>query len=246
MPESRTAVPDRNLEYLKELAVGLCGLVAADRAGRKAPRLCRADTFFEAALRLGKAASVVIVTGFLVPETQAGRNGWAAGKRSSWQGPSAAWKDMSHRDRSFLSRRGRGRLGSNRGPRRCSGFRCRRSAEERTGLPRLRGTSGEARDGSYYNMRGEDISDWTLPLDQAVSPARERGIPVHRHRGWRKRNRNGLAGTEPQGSLFPTFSVPCLCAVEADFCLPVDVSNWGCYALAALLSRIGGEMGGAL
>jgi hypothetical protein len=33
----------------------------------------------------------------------------------------------------------------------------------------------------------------------------------------------------------------CLCVVTADICLPVDVSNWGAYALAAALSAASGS-----
>jgi hypothetical protein len=40
--------------------------------------------------------------------------------------------------------------------------------------------------------------------------------------------------------LVPGFQ-SCLCSVEADICLPVDVSNWGCYALSALLSSLSGR-----
>jgi hypothetical protein len=239
MPESRTAVPDRNLEYLKELAVGLCGLVAADRAGRKAPRLCRADTFFEAALRLGKAASVVIVTGFLVPETRRAETDGPPGSAVLGRALQRLGKTcLIVTDPFFLDvvEAASGAIG---GP----AVAAVSGAEEvlKSGpdclvyVERL----GEARDGSYYNMRGEDISDWTLPLDQAVSPARERGIPVIAIGDGG--NETGMGSLGPSlKDLVPTFR-SCLCAVEADFCLPVDVSNWGCYALAALLSRIGGK-----
>ncbi len=239
MPESRTDVPDRHPEYLKSLAIELCGIVAADRAGRKAPSLCRAEVFSEAATLLGKAASVVVVTGFLVPEA----------KRAETDGPPG----------SAVLGRALQRLGK----------ACRivtdpfcldvvASASRAIEGPPVAAVSdpeavletgpgclvyverlGAAGDGFYYNMRGEDISGWTLPLDRAALLARERGIPVIAVGDGGNEAGMGSLGSSLK-DLVPAFE-SCLCSVEADLCLPVDVSNWGCYALTALLSSISGK-----
>jgi len=98
---------------------------------------------------------------------------------------------------------------------------------------------GQAGDGCYYNMRGEDITSWTSPLDRAAAIARERGIGVIAvGDGGNEAGMGSLC--ESLKTLVPGFQ-SCLCSVEADICLPVDVSNWGCYALAALLSRLSGQ-----
>lgn len=95
---------------------------------------------------------------------------------------------------------------------------------------------GRAGDGAYYNMRGEDISQWTPALDSfALSGA----IPVIAIGDGG--NEVGMGSLlEPLSELMPAYS-PCLCVVPSDVCIPVDVSNWGGYALVALLSRSAGR-----
>lgn len=95
---------------------------------------------------------------------------------------------------------------------------------------------GRAADGMYYNMRGEDISDWTSPLD------------AHALRGLVPVIAVGDGGNEVgMGCLTDRLSVlmrdfsRCLCVVGADVCIPVDVSNWGAYALVAALSFVEGR-----
>jgi len=81
-------------------------------------------------------------------------------------------------------------------------------------------------------MRGEDISQWTPDLDSFALSGTVPVIGI------------GDGGNEVgMGSLFsrlseimPTYS-SCLCVIPSDVCMPVDVSNWGGYALAAALSR---------
>jgi hypothetical protein len=89
---------------------------------------------------------------------------------------------------------------------------------------------GRASDGRYYNMRGEDISEWTPPLDSfALSGASSIGIGDGG-------NEVGMGNfNAPLCRLMPEYA-KCLCVVKADVCLPADVSNWGAYALASALS----------
>lgn len=238
MPEPGTDVPDRYPEHLKRLAETLCRLVAADRPGRKAPRLCRAKTFVEAAGLLERARSVVIVTGFLVPEARQAETDGPPGSAVLGRALSRLGKECRIVTDPFCLQVVEAASRAIEGP----GVEAASRPEEvlRGGpdclvfVERL----GEAQDGSYYNMRKEDISAWTLPLDQAASLARLERIPVIAvGDGGNEAGMGSL--TAPLGDLLPDFR-PCLCAVEADFCLPVDVSNWGCYALAALLSLMKG------
>ena len=93
---------------------------------------------------------------------------------------------------------------------------------------------GHAADGRYYNMRGIDFSDVVAPLDRASEAAMKRGVPVLGI---------GDGGNEAgMGLLYDALAekmphyAPCLSRVSSTVCLPVDVSNWGAYALTAVLS----------
>jgi hypothetical protein len=93
---------------------------------------------------------------------------------------------------------------------------------------------GRARDGRCYNMRGEDISYCTAPLDGAAQLALEKGIPVLAVGDGG--NEAGMACLMPgMGDLLAGFG-KCLSTVPSTVAVPVDVSNWGAYALACLLS----------
>jgi hypothetical protein len=239
MPESRTDFPDRHPEHLRDSARALCGLVASDRAGRKAPRLCRALDLEEACLRLEKASSVVIITGFLVPEARKAETDGPPGSAVLGRALQRLGKEcLIVTDSACLdvvqacscALGGPGVIAVS-GPEEAleTGPDCLVYVE------RL----GQAEDGCYYNMRGEDISSWTSPLDRAAAIARERGIGVIALGDGGNEAGMGSLG-ESLKPLVPGFQ-SCLCSVEADICLPVDVSNWGCYALSALLSSLSGR-----
>jgi hypothetical protein len=98
---------------------------------------------------------------------------------------------------------------------------------------------GRAADGCFYNMRGEDISASTCPLDLAASMAKEERIPVLAVGDGGNEVGMGRLGAE-LSVLVPGFG-RCLCGLTADALVPVDVSNWGAYALAALLSACEGR-----
>lgn len=95
---------------------------------------------------------------------------------------------------------------------------------------------GRARDGAYYDMRAVDISRWTPALD---SFALRGTVPVIGiGDGGNEVGMGSLTG--PLSEMMSTYS-PCLCVVPSDVCIPVDVSNWGGYALSAALSRSEGR-----
>jgi len=101
---------------------------------------------------------------------------------------------------------------------------------------------GRARDGRYYNMRGEDISNCTAPLDGIAGLAMEKDIPVLAIGDGG--NEAGMACLMPRmGEALPEFR-RFLSTVPSTVAVPVDVSNWGAYALACLLScRVGKWLG---
>lgn len=103
---------------------------------------------------------------------------------------------------------------------------------------------GRAKDGKYYNIRKKDISAWTAPLDTLADAASSIGIAtVGIGDGG---NEVGMGNFYSQlRELLPEYET-CISAVEVDAAIPVDVSNWGAYALTASLSCIWGEWRGHL
>lgn len=90
---------------------------------------------------------------------------------------------------------------------------------------------GRALDGRFYNMHGDDISSVTEPLDEI---ARDSGAPSAAiGDGGNEAGMGPLRA--PLAELLPDYA-PHLCCGNSDAAIPVDVSNWGGYALAAVLS----------
>ncbi len=218
------------------LAEGLVALVASDVCGRYLPRLCSPRFLDKAAALLAVSRRPVIVTGFYVPSVQApetdGPPGAAVlaralapgGRRVSvvtdrWnESAVAACCRVMGLDEPIVAER----------------------AEEVMALEpdllifieRL----GHAGDGRYYNMRGEDITDWTSPLDGAAVMAMERGVPVIAVGDGG--NEAGMACLAPENEETLACFRDCLSCVSSTVALPVDVSNWGGYALAFMLSAM--------
>lgn len=95
---------------------------------------------------------------------------------------------------------------------------------------------GRASDGAYYDMRKKDISDFTCALDTFALRGESRiiGIGDGGNEVGMGNYKSRLAGMMPDYA-------ECLCRVKADVAIPVDVSNWGAYALAAAISLDVGE-----
>ena len=239
MPEPGTDVPDRYPEHLERLADSLINLVASDVSGRKVSQVCTPGDFLLAARILRRSRHVTIVTGFLVPE---------AGQAETDGPPGSCVLGR------VLSR---------------AGIKCRivtdsgcmpvvSACSDAIGGPEVRAVDdpgfvldeesdclvfverlGQAQDGGYYNMRKMDISHCTCPLDVAAIEARNRAIPVVAFGDGGNEAGMGALGEELP-HLLPDFT-GCLCAVDSDACVAVDVSNWGCYAVGALVSAFAGQ-----
>lgn len=93
---------------------------------------------------------------------------------------------------------------------------------------------GHASDGRYYNMKGVDISDVVAPLDDAAEAAMRQGLPVLAIGDGGNEAGMGLL-YDGLAELMPHYA-SCLSGIPSHVCLPVDISNWGGYALAAVLS----------
>ncbi len=219
---------------MKDFLDALTALVASDRPGRAVSRLCEGRCWERALQLLSASSRVAVVTGFYVP---------AAGAAET-DGPGGA---------AVLAR------AFSRSGRECRLFTdslclsvVKAASEALSGVEvQAVGTGeeimewlpdlvvflerlGRASDGHYYNMRGEDIGSFTRPLDDAADLAKGMGIPVLAVGDGGNEVGMGALSERLRG-LVPGFA-GCLCDVSADVVLPVDVSNWGGYALAALLS----------
>ncbi len=219
------------------VAAGLTKIVASGRTSRGPSAFCDDPLWQDAVDLLAQATSVAIVSGFYIPSVSAPET----------DGPTGA----------AVLARALARMGRETeiwtdglclNCMRCCAETIGFSAEHvldattfdlTTGHPALLvyiERPGRATDSRYYNMKKEDISDWTAPLD---SFAIRGDIPVLAV---------GDGGNETgMGAIYESLCkrVPdyanCLCVVGADVCLPVDVSNWGAYALVAAMSSLEGE-----
>jgi hypothetical protein len=95
---------------------------------------------------------------------------------------------------------------------------------------------GRASDGAYYDMRKKDISDFTCPLDALALRGESRTIGIGDGG-----NETGMGNYKSRLSEMMPDYAECLCSVKADVAIPVDVSNWGAYALSAAISIEAGE-----
>ncbi len=99
--------------------------------------------------------------------------------------------------------------------------------------------AGRSADGHYRNMRGDDISSHTCPLDALFIQAEHEGVITIGI---------GDGGNEiGMGKMFSAamdridHGLEIACAVETDFCIIAGVSNWGAYGLAGALSVLVGR-----
>jgi hypothetical protein len=208
-------------------------MVASDAQGRGAAVLCRVP-FWESALQLFvKASRIFIITGFYIksaeaPETDGPPGAVALGRALTRAGKSVAMITD------------------------CRNYACLEACSRRVNGPEAlclddyekvpTGSDllvfierpGHAVDGRYYNMRGVDISDVVAPLDRAADAALSCGVPVLGVGDGGNEAGMGLLYDVLAENL-PNFA-PFLSRVSASVCLPVDVSNWGAYALTAVLS----------
>ena len=217
----------------------LLRIVASDLGGRKVSALS-CPSIWEEALALCLAAeSVTIVTGFFIasagaPETDGPTGSVALGRAMELLGRRVQLVTDSRS--SLVLSACSAALG---GPPVAAMDGPHPAALEGADLLIFLERPGRAGDGRYYNMRGNDISASVVPLDDLAVRALEHGLPVIGIGDGG--NEAGMGALyEPLKRLLPEY-VRCLSRVPATVCLPVDVSNWGGYALAALLSAASGR-----
>lgn len=209
-------------------------IVASDLAGRKASSACR-ELYWEAALDLCLAAkSTAIVTGFFIASVEASETDGPPGSvvlGRALQGLGGEVRLVTdERNSSVLSACSR----AVKGPEVLTPDRTGLDAAGSPDLLIFLERPGRAADGRYYNMNGVDVSSVVSPLDDMALSAMERGVSVLGIGDGGNEAGMGLLYGELV-KLLPEYA-PFLSCVPSTVCLPVDVSNWGGYALAALLS----------
>jgi hypothetical protein len=235
---------EKSFKLPLKFAAALTEIAAADRGGRGVSRLCRPEMWQEAAELLYGVKRVAVVSGFYVPEAQApetdGPCGAAVLARAFREHGSEAqiWTDE------LCLQALRGCAASVGFPvelvvaSSAENFAIEFAPEAVIFTERL----GRAADGRYYNMRGKDVSSWASPLDAIAIRALAGGLPVVGIGDGG--NEVGMGNFfEQLSGLLPQYS-SCLSVVRATAALPVDVSNWGAYALSAALSLIWNEWRG--
>lgn len=231
-------------EITPGFASALCSVAASGRAARGVSRLCGPEHWQRAALEFAGLKRIAVVSGFFVPSAGAPETDGPGGavmlaRAFAERGMEAeVWTDDFCVDVMRICAE-------------AAGFPTNRVRTPEINMildsympdgviftERL----GRAADGKYYNIAMRDISRWTTPLDELAIRCRAAGI---------KTLGIGDGGNEVGMGVFydklaeilPRYS-NCLSVVETDIVLPVDVSNWGAYALIAALSLIWGEWRG--
>jgi hypothetical protein len=94
---------------------------------------------------------------------------------------------------------------------------------------------GRARDNKYYNMRGEDISQYTGKIDLLFEVPRTIGIGDGG-------NEIGMGNVYDEVKRVVLHGETIACVVRTDHLVVSSVSNWGVYGLLAYLSKFEGKM----
>jgi len=203
-------------------------LIASDPGGRNVFGLVIGDQLRLAAQSLRLARRVGIVSGFFVPAAGAGET----------DGPPGAYAVGRALEKlgvivDYLTDHWNAALLQAIGVKPLTNLERYLDSAEPTHLVSIE-RAGRGRDGRYRNMRGDDISATTAPLDELFMEATRRGFTTigigdgGNEIGMGKVFAETLAGV-PHGKEIA-------CIVPTDFCIAAGVSNWGAYGLAGALS----------
>ena len=233
MKECRT----KKFHLTQRVMQGLTSIAASGITGRGPSSLCEDKIWLKALEVIEKAEKIAIVSGFYVPEVQSPETDGPPGstvlaRALGWLGYGVQiWTDTLNFD---CFRKCSLVLGLGESVVKDVSS-CAPPGEAPDLLIYIERV-GRAADGKYYNMRGKDISAWTAPLD-CFALSRMAPVIAVGDGG----NEVGMGSLKEQLSGIMKEYSPHLCVVESDVCIPVDVSNWGAYALTAALSSACGR-----
>jgi uncharacterized protein YcsI (UPF0317 family) len=212
-------------------------LIARDPGGRNMSALMIRDQLRLAATSLLRARRVGIVTGFFVPEVGAGETDGPPGAvvlggALLRRGVSVDYLTDEH-NAPILQALGVVPIVD------CSHYLSDASPTHLVAIERV----GRTADGSYRNMRGEDISNCTAPLDQLFLDAPALGVTTIGIGDGGNEIGMGKVFSESPASAAASVGHDSKIAsvVATDFCIVAGVSNWGAYGLTAALSVLCGE-----
>lgn len=94
---------------------------------------------------------------------------------------------------------------------------------------------GRAADGRYYNMRGEDLTEETEPLDQWFLDAPKEITTIAIGDGG---NEVGMGRVSEETGLHITNGSKIACVVPTDYLVVSGISNWGAYGLVQAMSLL--------
>ncbi|MGI6253319.1 MAG: DUF4392 domain-containing protein [Aminivibrio sp.] len=211
-------------------------LIASDRGDRKVSSLFQPVFLSEALALVDNCSRAAVVSGFYVPSRGAPETDGPGGAVVFARALALTGREVAIFTDSYCGRALRACCDAVGGP----GVIEVESGDEvlafRPDLLVFIERLGRAEDGRYYNMRREDISAFTPPLDSAALGDGVRVLAVGDGG-----NEAGMGVFRPSLSkLLPDFA-GCLSVIGADLALPVDVSDWGGYALATMLSIASGR-----
>ncbi len=213
-------------------AEGLQGLIAADRSHRGAPKLYSPEGLVRMLEMVLQARRIAIVTGFFIGSCGAAETDGPCGAAALARGCLIRGKEA----KLFTD-----------GP--C--FPVVATAAETLGVTALEISTSEellkwrpdlicflerpgmASDGGYYSMYGQDHRDLVAPLDHFLLKDPPPVATIAIGDGG---NEAGMGVLSRQlGDMLPEFR-PFLASTAAQEALAVDVSDWGGYAMAAMMS----------
>lgn len=208
-------------------------LIASDPGGRNVFGLVVADQLRLAAQSLRLARRVGIVSGFFVPEAEAGETDGPPGATvlGNVLARLGVAVDYITDERNAPLFRSLG-LSPNTS---VSGYLDDARPTHLVAIERV----GRAKDGRYRNMRGADITAVTEPLDELFLAAQQRGLTTigigdgGNEIGMGKVFADAMRHI-PNGKLIAT-------VVPTDFCIAAGVSNWGAFGLAGAICVLEGR-----
>ena len=209
-------------------------LIAADPAGRNIAPLVQPGHLEGAARALAAAERVLIVSGFFVPAAQAGETDGPPGAKAL--GSALAALDIpaayvtDERNASLFRAIGAEPLHLY-----APGLLDDLRPSHLIAVERV----GRAADGRYYNMRGEDVSAFTEPVDDLFLEATARGLTtIGIGDGG---NEIGMGCAAEAVAAHVKHGPAIACVVKTDWLIACGVSNWGACGLAGALSILSGQ-----
>ena len=208
-------------------------LIAYDPGGRNIFGLVMADQLRLAAQSLRLAKRVGILSGFYIPKASAGETDGPPGAKALGDALTALGIEVD-----YITDRHNAPLFGSLGVKpwvEPSDYLTRASPTHLVSIER----AGRAHDARYRNMRGNDITATTPPLDELFLQAARVGLTTigigdgGNEIGMGKVFADALA-TIPRGPQIAS-------VVATDFCIAAGVSNWGALGLVGALSVLAGR-----